>query len=314
MFASSAFPDLLHHAGLWLKAYLLVLTIMIAGAALERRWPADLLQSRAGQRFNMMYAGLYLMLAEAVKPLTAVASVAIVNALGGGMVVLVSRGWGALASFVIVLLTIDFLEYAFHRLQHAWPPLWKLHSLHHSASEFNVTVTLRHHWLETLIKGCLLYPLVGVMFKVDPAIVGATALVFMVGNYFAHLNLRVDLGRYGTWVNNPQYHRLHHSNRVEHFDHNFTQLLPLWDHLFGTRWVPAKHEWPATGLDDGAEPHSLLGALSWPLRSSGARDGREARDVPKAPKVPGVAKAAKAPDVPRVRLAGKPVAIDQEPK
>jgi sterol desaturase/sphingolipid hydroxylase (fatty acid hydroxylase superfamily) len=224
-----------------------------------------LLQSRSTQRLNMAYAALYLALVEAVKPLTAAASVAIVNALGGGMVVLVSRGWGALASFVIVLLTIDLLEYAFHRLQHTWPVLWKLHSLHHSAVDFNVTVTLRHHWFEVLIKGCLLYPLVGVLFKVEPWIVGLTSFVFMFGNYFAHLNLRVDLGRYVTWVNNPQYHRLHHSIRAEHLDHNFTQLLPLWDHLFGTLWVPAKHEWPATGLDGGAQPHSLLGAISWPL-------------------------------------------------
>jgi sterol desaturase/sphingolipid hydroxylase (fatty acid hydroxylase superfamily) len=152
--------------------------------------------------------------------------------------------------------------------------LWRLHSLHHSAVDFNVTVTLRHHWLEVLIKGCLLYPLLGVLFKVDPWIVGATSVVFMIGNYFAHLNLRVDLGRYVTWVNNPQYHRLHHSIRAEHFNHNFTQLLPLWDHLFGTLWVPAKHEWPATGLDNVAQPRSLLAALSWPLRSQSRQSGQ----------------------------------------
>jgi len=272
MFASSPFPDLLHHASLWLRAYALVLVMMLIGAALERRWPAALLQSRSAQRFNAIYAGLYMALTEAVKPLTAAASVAIVNAFGGGMVVLVSHGWGALASFIIELLTIDALEYAFHRLQHTWPILWKMHSLHHSAVDFNVTVTFRHHWLEVLIKGCLLYPLVGVLFKVDPWIVGATSFVFMTGNYFAHLNLRVDLGRYITWVNNPQYHRLHHSIRAEHFNHNFTQLFPLWDHLFGTLWVPAKHEWPATGLADGAQPRSLLAALSWPLRLQTQRE------------------------------------------
>ncbi|MGF6381806.1 sterol desaturase/sphingolipid hydroxylase (fatty acid hydroxylase superfamily) [Paraburkholderia atlantica] len=121
MLASSPFPALLHHASLWLQGYALVLVMMGLGALLERRWPAALLQSRAGQRLNMAYAGLYLALVEATKPLTAAASVAIVNALGGGMVVLVSHGWGALASFVIVLLTIDCLEYAFHRLQHTWP-------------------------------------------------------------------------------------------------------------------------------------------------------------------------------------------------
>ncbi len=100
----------------------------------------------------------------------------------------------------------------------------------------------------------------------------------MFGNYFAHLNLRVDLGRYVTWVNNPQYHRLHHSIRAEHLDHNFTQLLPLWDHLFGTLWVPAKHEWPATGLDDGAQPRSLLSAVSWPLGSRAGSDATPGRE------------------------------------
>ncbi|MFM0739339.1 sterol desaturase family protein [Paraburkholderia xenovorans] len=281
MFASSQFADLWHHAGLWLRGYALVLLMMAIGAVLERRRPVELLHSRSVQRLNLVYAALYMAVVEGLKPLTAAASVAIVNALGGGMVVLASHGWGALASFVIVLLTVDLLEYAFHRLQHTWPLLWKLHSLHHSAVDLNVTVTFRHHWLEAAIKGCLLYPLVGVLFKVDPWIVGATSLVFMFGNYFAHLNLRVDLGRYTTWVNNPQFHRLHHSARPEHFDHNFTQLLPLWDHLFGTLWIPAKHEWPATGLDDGAEPRSLLAAVSWPLGMHAARRGTlERKPVP----------------------------------
>ncbi len=151
MFASSPFAELLDHASRWLQGCVLVLVMMTVGVVLERRWPAELLQSSAGKRFNQVYAALYLPLAEAMRPLMAMASVAIVNALGGGWVVLASRGWSALASIVIVLLTFDLLEYAFHRLQHAWPVLWKLHSLHHSAAEFNVTVTLRHHWFEVLI-------------------------------------------------------------------------------------------------------------------------------------------------------------------
>lgn len=271
MVVPSPLPALLHYAMLWLSAYALGLGMIAMGALLERRWPVARLQSRAGQRFNVAYTGVYLVILVAVKPLTAAVTVAIVNTLGGGLVALNSHGWGAVASFVVVLLTLDALEYAFHRLQHAWPVLWKLHSLHHSAVEFNVTVTWRHHWVELLIKGCLLYPLVGVLFKVEPWIVGSTSIVFMLGNYFAHLNLRVDLGRYITWVNNPQYHRLHHSNRAEHSGHNYTQLLPLWDRLFDTQWVPAKNEWPDTGLADGAQPRSLLEAFCWPLRLHAGR-------------------------------------------
>ena len=121
MFASSPFPELLRHATHWLGGYALALVMMAVGAALERRWPVVLLQSRAGIRFNLIYAALYMVLAEVMRPLTAVISVAVVNALGGGWVVLASQGWGALASIVVVVLTIDLLEYAFHRLQHAWP-------------------------------------------------------------------------------------------------------------------------------------------------------------------------------------------------
>src|SRR5258707_15801858 len=127
-----------------------------------------------------------------MRPLLGLAGVAVLNGLGGARVVLDSRGWGALAYIVIVLLPFNPWEYAFPRLQHAWPVLWKLHSLHHSAAEFNVTVTLRHHWFEVLLKGCLLYPVVGVLFKVEPWIVGVTAVIFMFGNYFAHMNLRID--------------------------------------------------------------------------------------------------------------------------
>ncbi|WP_259460680.1 hypothetical protein [Paraburkholderia sp. BL23I1N1] len=92
MFASSPFPELLNHARQWLHGYALALVMMTVGAVLERRRPADILQSRAGMRFNVVYGALYLALAEAMRPLMAVVSVALVNALGGGRVVLASHG------------------------------------------------------------------------------------------------------------------------------------------------------------------------------------------------------------------------------
>lgn len=266
MFASNPLAVLWHFVCEWGFAYGIVLAFFGAGAWLEMRRPVERLQSRAALRLNLAYAALCTALDQAMRPLLAAASVWVVNLLGGGLIALPSHGWGVLVSVVAVVLTIDLLEYGFHRLQHAWPLLWRMHSLHHSAASFNVTVTTRHYWFEAVLKGCLLGPLVGVLFKVEPAIVGIAALVFLPGNFFAHLNLRIDLGRFVTWVNNPQYHRLHHSRRTEHFDRNFTQLLPLWDRLFGTMWVPAPHEWPQTGLDDDVEPASVRQAFYWPLR------------------------------------------------
>jgi sterol desaturase/sphingolipid hydroxylase (fatty acid hydroxylase superfamily) len=265
MSSSNSLMALLQHANAWCVSYAALLLMFALAALIERQRPVQQLQPRAAIRLNLLYSALYSVVAMAIKPVTTACSVQLVNAAGGGLVALRSDGWGALASVVVLLLAFDLLEYVFHRLQHAIPLLWQMHSLHHSAQSFNATITLRHFWLEPLIKGCLLYPIAGILFKADPKLVALASLLFVPGNFFAHMNFHVPLGRFVTWINNPQYHRLHHSCRPEHFDRNFAQLLPLWDHLFGTMWAPSAHEWPPTGLSSGEEPTSLMQAIAWPL-------------------------------------------------
>jgi len=49
----------------------------------------------------------------------------------------------------------------------------------------------------------------------------------------------------------------------------------LWDRLFGTAWLPARNEWPATGLAEIDQPRSLWGWIDLPVRF-----GRSRRDAP----------------------------------
>jgi sterol desaturase/sphingolipid hydroxylase (fatty acid hydroxylase superfamily) len=58
----------------------------------------------------------------------------------------------ALAASVVLL---DFFAYWNHRLMHALPPLWRLHALHHSDSDLDVTTTIRHHPVEVLAQSAL---------------------------------------------------------------------------------------------------------------------------------------------------------------
>jgi sterol desaturase/sphingolipid hydroxylase (fatty acid hydroxylase superfamily) len=278
MFSSHSLLALMHYAHGWFVSYVSVIGFFAFGTAIERIKPADELQSQACTRLNVAYSACYSLLLYVAKPLTAGCAVWIVNSMGGGLVTLQSSGWGAVASFLLVLLTSDFLEYVFHRVQHTVPVLWRMHEFHHSARAFNVTVTMRHYWLEGLVKGALLSPIIGVLFKVEPYIVVMTAIVFAFNNFYAHLNARISHGRFATWLQSPQYHRLHHSSRPEHYDKNFCQMLPLWDRLFGTLWLPSPHEWPATGLEDDAEPQSLTEAVTWPWRE------RHTTEVPTAGK------------------------------
>ncbi|TKC92593.1 sterol desaturase family protein [Trinickia terrae] len=274
MSSSNSLLMLWHFTRDWLVTYSMVVALFSTGAAIERANPVQRLQSKVSSRLNVVYSVFYTALLQAAHPLTAACSVWLVGALGGGLVTLQSHGWCAIASFVVMVLTFDLLEYLFHRLEHSVPFLWRMHELHHSARAYNVTITQRHYWTEGLIKSALLYPIAGMLFKVESHIVVLAFVVFTINNYYVHLNARFSIGRFATWINSPQYHRIHHSRRPEHLNKNFAQMLPLWDRLFGTIWVPGPHEWPATGLADEAEPQSFAQALMWPWRE------RRAKSVP----------------------------------
>jgi sterol desaturase/sphingolipid hydroxylase (fatty acid hydroxylase superfamily) len=89
---------------------------------------------------------------------------------------------------------------------------------------------------------------------------------FLAGDGLAHLNTRVSLGRFSLCIQNPQYHRIHHSIEPQHRDKNFCRMLPVFDVIFGTAWKPGKDEFPKTGLDSGETATGFLDGIIWPIR------------------------------------------------
>ena len=81
------------------------------------------------------------------------------------------RGWGLFntfktpswIAFLVSFLLFDLAIYWQHVIFHAVPLLWRLHRLHHSDLEFDVTTGLRFHPLEILISMCLKLVLVVVL-------------------------------------------------------------------------------------------------------------------------------------------------------
>jgi sterol desaturase/sphingolipid hydroxylase (fatty acid hydroxylase superfamily) len=70
-------------------------------------------------------------------------------------------------------------------------------------------------------------------------------------------------------IASPAFRRWHHTSAAEGRDRNFAGLLPLWDILFGTFWLPDR---PPTrfGVDDPVPTH-LPGQLLWPFRRDHGR-------------------------------------------
>jgi sterol desaturase/sphingolipid hydroxylase (fatty acid hydroxylase superfamily) len=245
----------------------LVVTLAVfgLGALIERLRPAERAQPWAHLRMNLGYTVAFAAVLHVTKPLGAAANIAIVNALGGGLVALPGEGWAVVPAAAAFILAMDFMEYVFHRAQHGVPLLWQMHSLHHSDPSLNVTTTMRAFWLEPLIKAVLFYPVVGILFQAPPLVLTIYGMS-KLWDFVNHLNLRLHFGRFWVVVNGPQYHRIHHSRDPAHFNRNFAAFFPVWDWLFGTYHRPLPGEFPVTGLDTHAVPRHLLDAVAWPWR------------------------------------------------
>lgn len=140
-------------------------------------------------------------------------------------------GW---LSLMLSLLMLDLAIYWQHRLTHKIPLLWRLHRVHHTDIDVDVTTALRFHPLEIIVSMLIKSTLVIIFgIKVDAIILFAVLLNGMA--MFNHANIQLPLAldrilRY--WVVTPDMHRVHHS--VLHYEHdsNFGFNLSCWDRLF----------------------------------------------------------------------------------
>jgi sterol desaturase/sphingolipid hydroxylase (fatty acid hydroxylase superfamily) len=231
----------------------------------EKRYPAESEQPSAAIIVDWKLAAIRIGLDQLIAPLTSVSGIMIVNAMGGGWFHLRSDGWWLLLSVIIIVLATDFLTYFVHRASHKFPVLWAMHSLHHSAEALGIITGARHFWLEDAIN-TVAFSVLGIVFSVPPKVATTVAFIYLLPCGLSHMNLRLSLGRFALVVNNPQYHRIHHSVEPHHWNKNFCQMLPLFDVIFGTAWKPGKDEFPKTGLGSGEKATGFLDGIIWPVR------------------------------------------------
>ena len=140
-------------------------------------------------------------------------------------------GW-AWWAWILCVICDDFSFYWHHRLSHNIRLLWAAHIPHHSAHQFNLTVSIRNGWFVTLYKPIfwLWLPLVGF----EPFMIATALIINSVYQYFLHSQLVPSLGWYEKVFNTPYVHVVHHSSNTEYLDRNHGGILLIWDKLFGT--------------------------------------------------------------------------------
>ncbi|KAF0124830.1 MAG: sterol desaturase [Elusimicrobia bacterium] len=197
-------------------------------------------------------------------------------------------GWGLLnlailppaAAFIAAFLFLDLVIYWQHRLFHRRALLWRLHRVHHTDEELDVTTGSRFHPVEILISMFIKLAAVTVS-GAPPAAVAAFELALAATSLFNHANIRLT-GRLDAALRlivvTPDYHRVHHSVERAETDSNFGFNLPWWDRLLGTYRAQPRgaHETMPLGLKEfrGPEWISLPRLLALPFRSYTASDRR----------------------------------------
>ncbi len=135
------------------------------------------------------------------------------------------------AQLVIAFVAIDFGSYVLHRLYHRVPILWRLHVVHHTSKQVDWLSTSRLHPLsQTMNAAVLSAPLLYCGLSTRSLITANAIIGFWA--VIVHANVRIDLGRLGTLVVSPAFHRRHHDSAGH--EQNLGAVLAIWDRLFGT--------------------------------------------------------------------------------
>jgi sterol desaturase/sphingolipid hydroxylase (fatty acid hydroxylase superfamily) len=161
------------------------------------------------------------------------------------------RGWGVLniitlptwIKIVLAVVALDFVIYLQHVLFHFLPILWRLHRMHHTDLDIDVTTGNRFHPIEIVISIGIKLAAVALIGPSPVAIV-VFEVALNATAQFNHGNIRIPeiLDRWlRLIVVTPDMHRVHHSVISRETNSNFGFNVPWWDRLCGTYCSQPEH-------------------------------------------------------------------------
>ncbi len=192
---------------------------------------------------------------------------AALDAASSGVGLLNAVDWPAWLEVVLAMVALDFAIWAQHLVSHKVPLLWRLHRVHHSDRDVDVTTAIRFHPVEIALSMALKIALVYALGA--PALAVILFEILLNGcAMFNHSNLR--LPRRLEWplravIVTPDMHRIHHSTLRREHDANYGFNLSIWDRIFGT-YLHAP-EGGQEGMKIGLARHQddAPGRLGWAL-------------------------------------------------
>lgn len=137
-----------------------------------------------------------------------------------------------LSNWIILFFANEFVFYWFHRLSHEKRILWAVHVNHHSSQYFNFTTAGRLPFFNFVVQCVMWSPLIWIGF--DPYMVFSIAQISFVFGVLQHSQLLGKFPALEYIFNTPNHHKIHHASNPVYINHNYGNVLILFDRLFGT--------------------------------------------------------------------------------
>ena len=178
---------------------------------------------------------------------------------------------GALGTILISLFVLDFFGgWLVHYTEHKLNPLWRFHVVHHTDNNVDVTTGLRHHPIESVLRGLFFFIAIFVsgapMYAV--MIFQTVAVLFTA---FTHANISLP-----KWIDttlsvvfvSPNMHKVHHHWQQPYTDSNYGLIFSFWDRMFGTftKLDPSKIRYGLDRYYPNEEDENFLLLMKKPFR------------------------------------------------
>ena len=217
-----------------------------------------------------------------ISVLNSVAVVMLLPLLGIGAAVLAGeRNWGLfnrlqmapLISVPLYIIAFDLTIYLQHRLFHKSKLLWRLHRVHHTDLDYDVSTGVRFHPLSILISTLIKLSLILALGPTALAVL-ISEIVLNATSMFNHSNIKIP-DRLNKLLHvvivTPDMHRIHHSTDPTEHNRNFGFNFPWWDWLLNTYkdQPDSSHETMDIGLKAYGKEESIgiYTLLTQPFRS-----------------------------------------------
>lgn len=208
-------------------------------ALAEMLWPAREARASTGLRWKASWS-LYLvnMGVNLLIPISGFGAALYAAEHGIGLVNIV--GLEGLPAIILTIVLIDFGQYLYHRSLHRVPLLWRVHKVHHSDNDYDLTTGVRFHPVETVFTIAFRIT-VNLLIGSPIEAVVIWEIWSTVSGFYGHGNVHLPprVERVIRWVFvTPTMHCIHHSKVLAECDSNFSGIFSCWDRLLGS-YTPA---------------------------------------------------------------------------